>query len=285
MQGYADRPSVKAPNWHGLVVADILFNNLTTGLYVVAALGDVAAPAALAATASIAYPVALVLLLLDLACLVLDLGDPLRFHHMLRIFKIRSPMSVGTWSLVAFSLPVTALAGMTILRFGPGWLDLRYAIALVGLVPALAAAMYKGVLFSTTAQPGWRDARWLGAYLASSAVLLGCAEMLVLSLLLGEPAATALLRPATLALLLVNGIGLALLAADVRPLVPASLLSALVGFAVPMVLLGLNLGALALGAAAVLIVAGAFIVRRSLVHLPHAVVHPPTPAAADRDHR
>ena len=130
---------------------------------------------------------ALGLLVLDLVCLVLDLGDPLRFHHMLRVFKVRSPMSVGTWSLVAFSLPLGLLGAMTILGFGPGWDGVRRVLAAVGLVPALVAAMYKGVLFSTTAQPGWRDARWLGGYLATSAVLLGCAELLLLALLLGQP--------------------------------------------------------------------------------------------------
>ena len=34
----------------------------------------------------------------------------------------------------------------------------------IGLVPAFASAVYKGVLFSTTAQPIWKDARWLGAF-------------------------------------------------------------------------------------------------------------------------
>ena len=34
----------KAPNWHGLVALDMLFNNLTTGLFLVAALGELVAP-------------------------------------------------------------------------------------------------------------------------------------------------------------------------------------------------------------------------------------------------
>ena len=35
---------------------------------------------------------------------------------------------------------------------------------------------YKGVLFSTSSQPGWKDARWLGGYLINSALVLGCAR-------------------------------------------------------------------------------------------------------------
>ncbi len=270
MRGYANQPSVKPPNWHGLVVADILFNNLCTGLYLVAAMGELAAPVKFAVAARVAYPVALGLLVLDIACLVLDLGDPLRFHHMLRVFKPRSPMSVGTWSLVAFSLPLGLLGLMTIFGFGSAWDGARRVLAAVGLVPALLAAMYKGVLFSTTAQPDWRDARWLGGYLAASAVLLGCAQLLLLVLVLDRPAAIASLLTATRALLVVNGINLGLVVKDVRRLRGAAAVAGVVGIVAPLVLLWWSATAALVGAA-VLIVAGALIVRRSLVYLPHHV--------------
>jgi len=268
MRGYADRPHVKPPSWHGLVVADILFNNLATGLFLAAAIGDLVAPRVFAAVARVAYPVALGLLVLDLACLVVELGDPLRFHHMLRVFKARSPMSVGAWSLVAFSLPLGLLAAMTILGFSPAWLGVRRVLAAVGLVPALAAAMYKGVLFSTTAQPGWRDARWLGGYLATSAVLLGSAELVVLAILLGEAAATSALRAAVLGLLVVNGAGLALLVKDVPRLARPAAVAGGLGIAAPLVLAWRS-GAALLVTAALLAVAGALVVRRALVQLPH----------------
>lgn len=35
--------------------------------------------------------------------LIMDLGRPERFHHMLRVVKPTSPMSVGSWTLLAFS--------------------------------------------------------------------------------------------------------------------------------------------------------------------------------------
>ena len=44
--------------------------------------------------------------------LVSDLGDPLRFHHMLRVFKPSSPMSLGTWSLTVYSLPLTLIVAI-----------------------------------------------------------------------------------------------------------------------------------------------------------------------------
>src|SRR3954466_14057903 len=118
--GYAHLPVTKAPDWHGLVAWDLLFNNLTTGLFLVAATGELAAPGVFTPVAKVAYPVALILLLVDLSCLVLDLGDPLRFHHMLRVFKPSSPMSLGTWCLTVYSLPLTAAAALSLLP-APDW--------------------------------------------------------------------------------------------------------------------------------------------------------------------
>src|SRR5436190_22853140 len=200
--GYATGPVTKAPAWHGLVAWDLLFNNLTTGLFLVAAIGELAAPAIFTPVARVAYPVALVFLIADLLCLVLDLGDPLRFHHMLRVFKPTSPMSLGTWCLTIYSLPLTVAAALSLWPgSGPALEWARKAAVVLGLLPALGSALYKGVLLSTNAQPGWRDARWPGGYLANSALLLGCAELLALATLLGQERAGTILRAALVLLL------------------------------------------------------------------------------------
>src|SRR3954453_2141289 len=112
--GYAGGPVTKPPAWHGLVAWDLLFNNLTTGLFLVAALAELAAPEVFTPVARAAYPLALVLLLTGLVCLVLDLGDPLRFHHMLRVVQPTSPMSLGTWCLTLSSLPLTVAAALSV---------------------------------------------------------------------------------------------------------------------------------------------------------------------------
>src|SRR3954464_15787950 len=112
---YAAGPVTKPPAWHGLVAWDMLFNNLTTGLFLTAALGELAAPEVFTRVARAAYPLALALLTADLICLVLDLGDPLRFHHMLRVFKPSSPMSLGTWCLTVYSLPLTLIVAVDLL--------------------------------------------------------------------------------------------------------------------------------------------------------------------------
>jgi hypothetical protein len=216
--GYADMTVTKVPGWHGIIAWDALLNGLATGLFLAAAVSELAAPAVFLRVAKVAYPVALVFLLVDLGLLVLDLGDPLRFHHMLRVFKPSSPMSLGTWCLTIFSLPLTAAAGLSLLA-EVGW-DFEWARLLavvVGLLPGFGSAAYKGVLLSTNAQPGWKDARWLGGYLTNSALLMGCAELLVLSALMGQTQATAILRTGFVVMLVLNVIPLGLLFANLRP--------------------------------------------------------------------
>jgi hypothetical protein len=216
--GYANMPVTKVPGWHGIIAWDALLNGMATGLFLAAAVSELAAPAVFIGVAKVAYPVALVLLLVDLGLLVLDLGDPLRFHHMLRVFKLGSPMSVGTWCLTIFSLPLTAAAALSVLA-ELGW-DFEWArilAVIVGLLPGFGSAAYKGVLLSTNAQPGWKDARWLGGYLTNSALLMGCGELLVLSAVMGQTKAIAILRIAFIVLLVLNVIPLGLLLANLQP--------------------------------------------------------------------
>ncbi len=285
--GYADQTVTKAPNWHGLVAWDMLFNNLTTGLFLTAALGELLAPEVFLPLTKVAYPLALVLLLIDLACLVLDLGDPLRFHHMLRIVKPTSPMSLGTWCLTVYSLPLTVAALIGLLPTESDALEwLRKAAVVLGLLPALGSAVYKGVLLSTTSQPGWKDARWLGGYLTSAAFLLGCAEMLLLAALMGQGSATGLLRPALGLLLLLNGLFLSLLLIELRPVLvriyrPKQLWQrGMLGLGGGMVL---PLGLILIGdSAAVLVVAvlflllGSLAIRYEIIKIPHALSTPST---------
>ena len=88
--------------------------------------------------------------------LVADLGRPGRFANMLRVAKVTSPMSLGTWVLSGFC-PAAALAAAAeptgrVPRLG------RAGEAVAGaLGPAMAT--YTAVLLATTAVPAWHDAR------------------------------------------------------------------------------------------------------------------------------
>jgi hypothetical protein len=95
--------------------------------------------------------------------LIADLGRPARFLNMLRVFKIRSPMSVGAWVLVAFSGCVFLAAGSNelILRGYSGsiWIYLRWLGEFTGAITGLLLASYTGVLIGATAIPVWSQNR------------------------------------------------------------------------------------------------------------------------------
>src|ERR1700728_277439 len=277
--GYANMTVTKVPGWHGIIAWDALLNGMATGLFLAAAISELAAPAVFMRVALVAYPIALVLLLVDLGLLVLDLGDPLRFHHMLRVFKPGSPMSLGTWCLTIFSLPLTAAAGLSLLA-ELGW-DFKWArlsAVVLGLLPGFGSAAYKGVLLSTNAQPGWKDARWMGGYLTNSALLMGCAELLVLSALMGQTQATTILRIAFIVLLVLNVIPLGLLFANLRPAHArlytreqqwrvGALITA--GTLIPLGLMLLNGGLLFISLAVIFLLAESWLIRFVYVKIPH----------------
>jgi hypothetical protein len=95
--------------------------------------------------------------------LTLDLGRPTRFLNMLRVFKARSPMSVGAWLLVAFggAAWTAALVPWAVDRWGTGPLPVAAWEAIVLAATAAAAlfgallATYTGVLIGATAIPAW----------------------------------------------------------------------------------------------------------------------------------
>jgi Polysulphide reductase, NrfD len=285
--GYSSQDVTKVPGWHGLVAWDLLFNNLTTGLFLFAAVGELAAPALLGPVAKVAYPVALVFLLIDLLMLVSDLGDPLRFHHMLRVFKPSSPMSLGTWSLTVYSLPLTlivAIEAAQVLHLLPtGSMSLewvRKSLVVFDLIPAFGSVAYKGVLFSTCSQPGWKDARWLGGFMANSALMLGSAQLLALSVLTGDARAAAALRTVAAVLVILNLIPTGFVFLEIREtlvriysdqqIYPALLLTLVGGTLVPVVLLLAGDGAPWRLGAVFFIVLGGFAVRSLFLKIPHA---------------
>src|SRR5262249_37018246 len=142
---------------------------------------------------------------------------------MLRVMKLGSPMSFGTWSLTVYSAALAVIVAIDLLRVvhappdGSVALEgIRKSAVVVGLLPAMGSAIYKGVLFSPSSQPAWKDARWLGGYFVNSAFLMGCAELIAVAILTGHERAAVVLRPALGFLLVLNMIALGLVIADAR---------------------------------------------------------------------
>jgi hypothetical protein len=88
--------------------------------------------------------------------LISDLGRPERFLNMLRVFKVTSPMSVGSWLLAFSSAASSAAAFLNFIRRLRRTSDVaRTASALSGA----PLAVYTATLISDTAIPVWHEAR------------------------------------------------------------------------------------------------------------------------------
>ena len=117
--------------------------------------------------------------------LIADLGRPLRFLNMLRVFKWRSPMSMGVWILVAFSgFAFLAVASneLDVLGYGSTIVSvLRWVGEGSGAITGLLLAGYTGVLIGATAIPVWfTHRRFLPAHFLTSG-LGGSSAILELS--------------------------------------------------------------------------------------------------------
>lgn len=125
--------------------------------------------------------------------LIIDLGRPERFHHMLRVLKLRSVMSVGTWGLTVFGGFCGLSAVIQAAHDGLfGRLNLivrvlqvlpRKPIGVVGSVFGFFVAGYTGVLLGATAVPLWaKNVLLLGPLFLCSAMSTAVAAItLVLS--------------------------------------------------------------------------------------------------------
>jgi formate-dependent nitrite reductase membrane component NrfD len=103
------------------------------------------------------------------AFLIHDLGRPMRFLAMMRVFRPTSPMNMGVW-ILSGAAPTAIAAGLLINRGGIlGALgeSAGYASGIFGA----GLAGYTGVLVANTAIPVWQASRrWLPVlFMASSA--------------------------------------------------------------------------------------------------------------------
>ena len=98
---------------------------------------------------------------LSSALLIKDLGMPSRFLNMLRVFKPQSPMSMGAWTLSAFSSFSAAAAFANLMRDKLGSsIAIRMAENAAGLLATatgLVMSSYTGVLIGATVIPVWNE--------------------------------------------------------------------------------------------------------------------------------
>ena len=161
-RSYYGRPILKKPAWNWMIAAYLFLGGLSAGSAMLGAGADLTGRPALRRVSRVG---ALASITGSLYFLVADLGRPERFHHMLRVAKPSSPMSMGTWILSAYG-PGAGLAAMAELMPGRlrrtrlgrlvGWAARPAGLWAAATAPGVAS--YTAVLLSHTAVPAWREA-------------------------------------------------------------------------------------------------------------------------------
>lgn len=168
-QNYYNLPLIKKAHWTWEVILYFFLGGLAGGSYLVASLADLLGSARDASLVRAGRYLAFAGIILSPLLLIKDLGRPERFLHMLRIFKLRSAMSLGTWALTTFGLfcGFTTAYQMTkdgLLNWLPFFprlfkvLPIKF-IEIIGSFFGLFVASYTGVLLASTAVPIWARAR------------------------------------------------------------------------------------------------------------------------------
>jgi hypothetical protein len=153
MRSYYGRPVLKEPVWKSEIPMYLFTGGLGGASSVLSLVARVSGNEQLAQRsiqiASAADAVSPVLL-------IADLGRPERFLNMLRVFKVTSPMSVGSWILAYSSTASSVSAFLNTIGRLKRVADLARTASAVSGAPL---AVYTAALFSDTAIPVWHEAR------------------------------------------------------------------------------------------------------------------------------
>jgi hypothetical protein len=150
---YYGRPIIKEPVWKPEVPAYFFVGGLTGASAAMSAAARLAGNEPLARRALF---VAAVGASASPVLLIKDLGRPARFYNMMRVFKVTSPMSVGTWILSAEGTSTGIAAACELFGVLPRVRATAQAVS--GLLgPAMAS--YTGALVADSVVPAWHEGR------------------------------------------------------------------------------------------------------------------------------
>src|SRR5437667_5388864 len=128
--------------------------------------------------------------------LIKDLGRPERFLHMMRMFKVKSPMSMGVWGLLGFSFFSGSTAVIQAAKDGMlgCWWGTRALAALPQKLISMPGSLfgiflggYTGVLLTATSVPLWSRSKLLGGIFVSSALSTSTALISIVLRIAGAP--------------------------------------------------------------------------------------------------
>ena len=198
-QSYYDYSLLKPPFWRWEIVWYFFLGGLAAGCYIIASIASLFGSEEDRIVARTGYYLSLLALLPCPVLLIKDLGRPERFLNMMRIFKFKSPMSMGVWGLLSFSLFSGITAVIQAARdglFGRWW-----GPKLIAMLPQKLLAIpgtgfgtflggYTGVLLAATSVPLWSRSKLLGAIFVSSAISTSAALISLVLRIVQAPANT-----------------------------------------------------------------------------------------------
>ena len=124
--------------------------------------------------------------------LIVDLGNQLDFWHLVVRFYPASPMSLGTWILIAWTIFAVALialwlaeGGMPVVRILRGLVPVKKVLGWILFLLSALLITYTGVLLSTTSRELWSTVL-LPVLFVISAISTGMAATLLVAALLGR---------------------------------------------------------------------------------------------------
>ncbi|HEY7365702.1 MAG TPA: NrfD/PsrC family molybdoenzyme membrane anchor subunit [Methylomirabilota bacterium] len=198
---------LKSADWPLLIDLYFFLGGVAGGAFVLATVAAFVDERRFRDLMRVGYYVALLAVIPGPILLIIDLGLPSRFLHMLMVskpstdigmnaitagpfhLKLLSPMSAGAWALLIFGACAFLAALMVFLedrgnrRFGLS----RTIVGIVGSVFGLFLAAYPGVLLGATARPLFINSHWLGAlFLAVGGATGAAAIALIMSILGGQ---------------------------------------------------------------------------------------------------
>jgi formate-dependent nitrite reductase membrane component NrfD len=151
-RSYYGQPIIKEPVWSPEIAWYLFVGGLAGASAPLAWLAEARGNPRLARRA---WLVALAGAAISPVLLIKDLGRPERFLNMLRLFKVSSPMSMGSWVLSGFG-PATGLAAVNDLF---GWFPRLGRVGKAGsALLGHGLASYTAILLADTAIPVWHEA-------------------------------------------------------------------------------------------------------------------------------
>ena len=226
-------PLLQSADWPLLIDLYFFLAGLAGGAFVIATIAHLLGEQRNREVVRVGYYVALIALIPAPILLIMDLGMPSRFVHMLMVakpdvtigmdainlgplhLKPFSPMNMGAWALLGLS-GFAFLAALAVFledtKRGRDLSAFKTTVGVIGGFFAFFLAAYPGVLLGATARPLFQNGKFLGALFLAVGATTGAAAIALILSFLGQEGTGSLsrLRRITVPALLLQAATLAL---------------------------------------------------------------------------